>query len=105
MTSHARSTFWARTRVLTAVLLLLWLLINLLVPWFARELNAVQAFGFPAGYWLAAEGALLAYLLIIAVYVWRMDRLEARCLQDLQCETAETPAASGPAAAASSGRG
>ena len=80
MTSPARSVFWARTKTLTGVLLLVWLGVNLLVPWFARDLNALQAFGFPLGYWLAAEGSLLAYLLIIVVYVVAMDRLEAACL-------------------------
>jgi putative solute:sodium symporter small subunit len=82
MSSIARSVFWARTKTLTGVLLVVWLGVNLLVPWFARDLNAVQALGFPLGYWLAAEGSLLVYLLIIVVYVVAMDRLEAACLAD-----------------------
>jgi putative solute:sodium symporter small subunit len=95
MTSAARSVFWARTKTLTGVLLAVWLGINLLVPWFARDLNAVQAFGFPLGYWLAAEGALLVYLLIIVIYVVAMDRLEAGCLDE--GGEAESPAGPGPA--------
>jgi putative solute:sodium symporter small subunit len=82
MRSTAKSVFWARTKMLTGVLLGAWLGVNLLVPWFARDLNSVHAFGFPLGYWLAAEGSLLVYLLIIVVYVVAMDRLEARCLVD-----------------------
>ncbi len=82
MTTSARAVFWARTKTLTVALLVVWLGVNLLVPWFARDLNAVQAFGFPLGYWLAAEGSLLVYLLIIVVYVVAMDRLEANCLDD-----------------------
>jgi len=82
MSSAARSVFWSRTKRLTGALLVGWLCVNLLVPWFARDLDAVQAFGFPLGYWLAAEGLLLVYLLIIAVYVVAMDRLEASCLAD-----------------------
>ena len=76
----ARAIFWRRTKGLTIGLLLLWLLVNLLVPWFARDLARSRLFGFPAGYWLAAEGALVVYLLIIVAYVWGMDRLEADCL-------------------------
>ncbi len=94
MTSSARSVFWARTKALTGALLAVWLAVNLLVPWFARDLNAFHAFGFPLGYWLAAEGALLVYLLIIVVYVVAMDRLEACCLDDGE---AAAPAASGSA--------
>ena len=76
-----RLVFWQRTRRLTLGLLAAWLAVNLLVPWFARDLNALQAWGFPLGYWLAAEGALLIYLLIVVVYAVAMDRLEAQLLQ------------------------
>ncbi len=94
MNTPARPAFWARTKKLTGVLLLVWLGVNLLVPWFARDLNALQAFGFPLGYWLAAEGSLLVYLSIIVVYAVAMDRLEARCLDD---EDAVATPGSGPA--------
>ena len=77
----ARSKFWQHTRRLTLGLLAAWLAVNLLVPWFARDLNTLRVWGFPLGYWLAAEGALLVYLLIIVVYAVAMDRLEAQ-LQD-----------------------
>ena len=69
--------FWARTKRLTLALGLVWLAVNLAVPWFARELNAWQLFGLPLGYWLAAEGALFIYLAVIVVYALAMDRLEA----------------------------
>jgi putative solute:sodium symporter small subunit len=47
------------------------------------------------GYWLAAEGSLLVYLLIIVVYVVAMDRLEAQCLDDGEAVGGST--GSGPA--------
>ncbi len=95
MTTATRTVFWARTKMLTGGLLLIWLAVNLLLPWFARDLNAVQAFGFPLGYWLVAEGSLFIYLLIILIYVVAMDRLEARCVDD--ADDAVGPAGSGPA--------
>jgi putative solute:sodium symporter small subunit len=82
MTTPPRQTFWRRTRGLTALLLLTWMSVNIVLPWCARDLDAVHGFGFPAGYWLVAEGALLIYLLIVFVYAWAMDRLEQRCLED-----------------------
>jgi putative solute:sodium symporter small subunit len=78
--SRAKQAFWARTKRLTLGLGALWLAVNLAVPWFARELNALQLFGFPLGYWLAAEGALFVYLAIIVVYALAMDRFEASYL-------------------------
>jgi putative solute:sodium symporter small subunit len=88
MSTACGHRFWVRTRRLTGGLLVLWLAVNLLVPWFARDLNQWQAFGFPLGFWLAAEGALLVYLAIIAAYVVAMDRLEAAYLAEAAATTA-----------------
>ena len=93
MPDAARRLFWSRTKRLTTVLLLAWLLINLIVPWFARDLDGLHAFSFPAGYWLAAEGALLLYLLIVVIYVWAMERLDAQYLQRMRDDAADPPAA------------
>jgi putative solute:sodium symporter small subunit len=93
MTDARRHVFWARTKRLTAGLLAVWLLLNLVGPWFARDLNGLTAFGFPLGFWVAAQGALLLYLVIIVVYVWRMDRLEARYLEDEKRAGQEGPGA------------
>ncbi len=81
--------FWAATKRLTLWLLLVWLLVNLAVPWFARDLHAVLGFGFPLGFWLAAQGALLIYLVIIVVYVVAMNRLEALYQHEADAETVQ----------------
>jgi len=69
-----------KTRRWTLGLLAVWLVVNLGVPWFARDLDGVSFLGFPLGYWLAAEGALFVYVLLIAAYVFVMDRLEKALL-------------------------
>jgi putative solute:sodium symporter small subunit len=89
MNQVARHRFWSQTLRLTLALLGLWLLINVAVPWFARSLDQVRGFGFSAGYWLAAEGALLMYLAIIVIYVWRMDVMERRYLSELSSDDAQ----------------
>ena len=87
MHEQARYTFWLTTRRCTLGLLGVWLLVTLAVPWFARELDRYSFLGFPLGYWLAAEGALLVYIALIALYVAVMDRLEASLL----AQTAAAP--------------
>lgn len=99
MDRRPRQTFWLRTRRLTLGLLVVWLAINLAVPWFARDLDTLTGFGFPLGYWLSAEGALLLYLLIIVVYVLVMDRLESSLEADeaaAQATRADGPPGRGP---------
>lgn len=75
---HAGSSlYWRRTRRLTSRLLALWLVTTLAIVFFARELAQFTLFGWPVSFYMAAQGTLLIYLAIVAVYAWRMHRLDA----------------------------
>ena len=67
--------YWRRTRLLTALLLLVWLLVTFGVSYFARALS-FSFFGWPFSFWMGAQGALLVYGLIIGFYAWYMNRLD-----------------------------
>lgn len=72
------SPYWRDTRRLTGWLLLLWVILTFGVSWFARELNQITFFGFPFGFYFAAQGILLCYLGIIVYYSRRMRDLDAQ---------------------------
>jgi putative solute:sodium symporter small subunit len=63
---------------MTGWLLAIWLLSTFCIIFFARELSGLTIFGWPLSFYLAAQGASLIYLAIIAVYAWRMRILERR---------------------------
>ena len=75
----ARAIHWERTRRLTAVLLSLWLATGFGTVFFARELSRFTLFGWPLSFYMAAQGASLVSLAIIAWYAWRMRRLDRLC--------------------------
>lgn len=68
---------WRKTRRLTLVLLLVWFVVTFGLPYFARELS-FRFFGWPFSFWMAAQGALVVYGVIIAYYAWHMNRLDDR---------------------------
>jgi putative solute:sodium symporter small subunit len=68
--------YWRRNVGLTLVLLMIWLLVTFVAPFYARELNAMSFLGFPLGFYMAAQGAVLVDIAIIGVYAWRMNRLD-----------------------------
>ncbi|MGE5470963.1 MAG: DUF4212 domain-containing protein [Bacteroidota bacterium] len=70
--------YWRRTRRLTMFLLALWSMVTFLMNWYARELNAFTFLGFPLGFYMGAQGALVIYLAIIWYYNRCMRKLEAR---------------------------
>ncbi|GGY99587.1 DUF4212 domain-containing protein [Pseudoduganella plicata] len=69
-------THWDKTRRLTAILLLAWLLTGFGAVFFARELTGLTILGWPLSFYLAAQGASLLYLALIGIYAWRMRRLD-----------------------------
>ena len=68
--------YWEKTRKLTFNLLFVWLLITFGLNWFAAELNQLTFLGFPLGFYMAAQGELILYLLIIWYYNRRMNALD-----------------------------
>lgn len=74
--ADADQRHWERTRKMTALLLALWLVASFGAVFFARELTGLTVFGWPLSFYLAAQGASLVYLAIIAVYAWRMRRID-----------------------------
>jgi putative solute:sodium symporter small subunit len=70
-----REIYWKQTGRVTVVLMILWFVAGLGVHFFARDLN-FRFFGWPFSFWMAAQGSLLIFLLIVVAYVWIMERLD-----------------------------
>ena len=68
--------YWRRNLVLIAGLLAVWFGVTFGVAFFARELS-FEFFGWPFSFWVASQGAIFVFLLIVVLYTWRMDRLDA----------------------------
>ena len=68
--------YWRRNLVLIAGLLAVWFGVTFGVAFFARELS-FEFFGWPFSFWVASQGAIFVFLLIVVIYTWRMDRLDA----------------------------
>jgi len=51
---------WRKTRRLTFTLICFWLFITFGLTWFARSINEVVILGFPLGFYMAAQGALVS---------------------------------------------
>ena len=68
--------YWKRTKHLTFVLLVCWIVITFGLTWFARTANEIVILGFPLGFYMAAQGALVIYLLIIWWYNRQMRKID-----------------------------
>ena len=70
--------YWRINTRLIAGGLLLGFVATFVLTFFARELT-FGFLGWPFSFWVAAQGALLVYLLIVSLYAGIMNRLDERC--------------------------
>jgi putative solute:sodium symporter small subunit len=71
-----RRAYWRYNLALTLGLLCLWVVVTFAPIYWARDLNRISVFGWPLAFYMGAQGALIAYLLIVWVYAKVMDRLD-----------------------------
>ncbi|WP_432476265.1 DUF4212 domain-containing protein [Nocardioides sp. GXQ0305] len=77
MDEQARRSYWRRNLRLMAVLLSIWALVSFGAGIiFVEPLNNLSLGGFPLGFWFAQQGSIITFVILIAVYVWRMDKLD-----------------------------
>lgn len=74
--SEQHHAYWRKNIRLTAILLAIWFVVTYVVGWFARDLNAITILGFPLGFYIGAQGALIVYVVIIFYYARRMNRMD-----------------------------
>ena len=67
--------YWQKNLRITAVLMFIWFFVTFVVGYFARDLN-FTFFGWPFSFWVAAQGALVVYCLIIWFYARYMNKLD-----------------------------
>jgi len=74
--SGARAAHWTKTRNLTIVILILWFIFSFGVHWFAKGLNEITFIGFPLGYYMAVQGSLAIFVVLIFVHNKMQDNID-----------------------------
>ena len=73
--SERHHRYWEKNVRITAILLAIWFVVTYVVGFFARELD-FKFFGWPFSFWVASQGALVVYVVIIWFYARYMNRLD-----------------------------
>lgn len=91
-----RRQYWRKNLRLMVTLLAIWFVVSFGCGiLFVEQLNQITFAGFPLGFWIAQQGSIYVFLLLILVYCLMMDRLD----REFGVEEREESTASGPAAA------
>ena len=77
-----RTAYWRAVLRRTVLLLAIWFIAGpLLSILLAERLNALDINGVPLGFWMAQQGAIYVFVVLIFVYAWlaqRADHTEGR---------------------------
>ncbi|WP_085992575.1 DUF4212 domain-containing protein [Oceanobacillus senegalensis] len=75
--NEQQSRYWKKNVTLISSLLVVWAVVGfgggIL---FAEPLNRVPFFGLSLSFWIAQQGAILVFILLILIYAVQMDKLD-----------------------------
>lgn len=68
--------YWRKTSGLMWFMLALWFIFSFGVHLFAPSLNEIRFLGFRLGFYMAAQGSLIVFVLILIYYAVRQNRID-----------------------------
>ena len=72
-----RQTYWRRQLRRTVVLLAVWAIVGFgMSILFVELLNSVTFLGLPLGFWMAQQGAIFIFILLILAYALLSERAD-----------------------------
>ena len=64
LTSAQREGYWKNTSRLMWIIMTFWVIFSFVIPAFAVQLNEIVIGGFPLGFYFAAQGSLISYVVL-----------------------------------------
>lgn len=77
MSRNSDNSYWRSNLRILTLLLGIWFVVSfLLAIFFADALDTIRVGGFGLGFWMAQQGAIYVYLVLIFAYIHLIDRLD-----------------------------
>jgi len=70
---------WERTRRLMIIHLTIWFIFSFVVHWFAPQLNKFSFMDFPLGFYMAAQGSLVVFVVQLFVFAKQQEKIDREC--------------------------
>ena len=69
--------YWSKNKKYLFILLGIWFIVSFVAGiFFVDQLNQIKIGGFKLGFWIAQQGSIYTYVIIIFIYVRLMNRLD-----------------------------
>lgn len=74
--TEKHDSYWAKTSTLMYVMLGLWFFFSFAIHMFVVPLNKIVILGFPLGFYMAAQGSLIAFVAMLFWFAKAQDRID-----------------------------
>ena len=81
----AKLSYWKFLRTTTLLLLIVWFIPTFVVSFFANDLT-FDFFGWPFSFWMASQGSLLIYLVLVFIYAKLINKLDSEYIDKINKE-------------------
>jgi len=79
MDRDRQAAYWRANTALIRNLLIVWALVSLVFSiLLVQPLNALRIGSVPLGFWLAQQGSILTFVVLIFIYAFQMDKLDRK---------------------------
>jgi putative solute:sodium symporter small subunit len=76
MATPDRVSYWNKTKSLMFTMLGLWVFFGYVIHMFVEQLNSIVSFGFPLGFYMAAQGSLIAFVVMLFWFARRQNAID-----------------------------
>ena len=76
MPTSDRISYWKKTKSLMFVMLGLWVFFGYVVHMFVEQLNNIVILGFPLGFYMAAQGSLIAFVVMLFWFARKQNSID-----------------------------
>lgn len=76
MASSNAEGHWGATSRLMYISLAIWAFFSFVIHFFVNSLNAIVIFGFPVGFWFAAQGSLVVFVVLLFWFAKAQDKID-----------------------------
>lgn len=76
ITPEKAQAYWAKTSALMWAMLGIWFVASFLIHMFASSLNSIHFLGFPLGFYMAAQGSLIVFVVMLFWFASKQNQID-----------------------------
>lgn len=79
MSDKGKDVYWEKTSKLMITMMVLWIFFSFIIHFFVGSLNAIKIAGFPLGFYMASQGSLIIFVVMLFWFAKSQDKIDREC--------------------------